>query len=46
MFGIEAIEIYFPKTYVQQSEFGNTYFYSEIFNKVSKGKYTAGLGQL
>jgi len=27
-FGIEAIEIYFPKTYVDQAEFGNFFCYS------------------
>lgn len=35
--GIIAIEIYFPSTYVSQSDL-------EIFNKVPKGKYTIGLG--
>ena len=36
--GIHAIEIYFPSTYVSQEEL-------ELFDKVSKGKYTIGLGQ-
>jgi hydroxymethylglutaryl-CoA synthase len=35
--GIIAVEIYFPATYVDQSEL-------EIFDKASKGKYTIGLG--
>ena len=35
--GLVAIEIYFPNTYVDQSDL-------EIFNKVPKGKYTIGLG--
>lgn len=34
--GILAIEIYFPSTYVAQSEL-------EVFDKVSTGKYTIGL---
>jgi 3-hydroxy-3-methylglutaryl CoA synthase len=33
------MEIYFPSTYVSQSDL-------EVFNKVPKGKYTIGLGQL
>ena len=37
--GIIAMEIYFPSTYVSQSDL-------EDFNKVPKGKYTIGLGQL
>ncbi|CAD8162824.1 unnamed protein product [Paramecium octaurelia] len=37
--GIEAIEIYFPKTYVNQAEL-------ELFDNVSQGKYTVGLGQV
>ncbi len=37
--GILALEIYFPPTYVDQSEL-------EVFDKASKGKYTVGLGQL
>jgi 3-hydroxy-3-methylglutaryl CoA synthase len=45
-FGIEALEIYFPKTFVDQTEFGNFHPDSEIFNKVPQGKYTKGLGQL
>ncbi|XP_003747229.1 hydroxymethylglutaryl-CoA synthase 1 [Galendromus occidentalis] len=36
--GIHALEVYFPHTYVDQEEL-------EIFDKVSKGKYTVGLGQ-
>lgn len=36
--GIIAMDIYFPSTYVEQSEM-------EEFNGVSKGKYTIGLGQ-
>lgn len=37
--GILALEIYFPSQYVDQSEL-------EVFDGVSKGKYTVGLGQL
>jgi len=37
--GILAIEIYFPSTCVNQEEL-------EVFDGVSKGKYTIGLGQL
>lgn len=33
------MEIYFPSTYVAQEDL-------EVFDKVSKGKYTIGLGQL
>lgn len=44
--GIEAIEIYFPNTYVDQQDLGSTSFISEKHNKVSEGKYTKGLGQL
>lgn len=33
------MEIYFPPTYVSQEEL-------EAFDKVPKGKYTIGLGQL
>jgi hydroxymethylglutaryl-CoA synthase len=36
--GILAMEVYFPKCYVKQSDL-------EEANGVSKGKYTAGLGQ-
>ena len=36
--GIVAIDIYFPKTYVNQAEL-------EQFDKVPSGKYTIGLGQ-
>ena len=36
--GLIATEIYFPSTYVSQEDL-------EIYNKVSKGKYTIGLGQ-
>ena len=36
--GILALDIYFPKTYVNQSELEN-------FDKVTAGKYTKGLGQ-
>jgi hydroxymethylglutaryl-CoA synthase len=36
--GILAIEVYFPQTYVLQSDM-------EVANGVSKGKYTIGLGQ-
>ena len=35
--GIIAMEIYFPSTYVSQTDL-------EIYNKVPKGKYTVGLG--
>ena len=37
--GIHAMEIYFPSTYVDQTEL-------EAFDKAPKGKYTVGLGQL
>uniref|UniRef100_A0A0N4Z3N6 Hydroxymethylglutaryl-CoA synthase n=1 Tax=Parastrongyloides trichosuri TaxID=131310 RepID=A0A0N4Z3N6_PARTI len=37
--GIHALELYFPKNYVDQSKL-------EEFDKVSPGKYTIGLGQL
>lgn len=37
-FGIEAIEVYFPREYVDQEELETHY-------GVSKGKYTIGLGQ-
>lgn len=36
--GILAIEIYFPPHYVDQNEL-------EVFDEVSTGKYTIGLGQ-
>ena len=36
--GLLATEIYFPNTFVSQSDL-------EVFNSVSKGKYTIGLGQ-
>ncbi|VDK18318.1 unnamed protein product [Anisakis simplex] len=36
--GIRAMELYFPRTYVEQREL-------EEFDKVSEGKYTIGLGQ-
>jgi hydroxymethylglutaryl-CoA synthase len=36
--GLIAMEIYFPSTFVSQEDL-------ESFNKVSKGKYTIGLGQ-
>jgi len=36
--GIVGIDVYFPRTYVSQEEL-------EIFDGVSKGKYTVGLGQ-
>jgi hydroxymethylglutaryl-CoA synthase len=36
--GILALETYFPPTYVSQQDL-------EQFDKVSKGKYTIGLGQ-
>lgn len=36
--GVVAIEVYFPKSYVDQEDL-------EAYNKVSKGKYTIGLGQ-
>ncbi len=36
--GILAMEIYFPNTYVEQTDL-------EVHNQVSKGKYTIGLGQ-
>lgn len=37
--GIHAVEIYFPATYVDQTDL-------EVFDKAQKGKYTVGLGQL
>ena len=37
--GLIALEIYFPSTCVDQNDL-------EVFNKVAKGKYTIGLGQL
>lgn len=36
--GIIAVEIYFPSYYVEQKEL-------EVYDKVSRGKYTVGLGQ-
>uniref|UniRef100_A0A0K0DWH4 Hydroxymethylglutaryl-CoA synthase n=1 Tax=Strongyloides stercoralis TaxID=6248 RepID=A0A0K0DWH4_STRER len=36
--GIQSLEFYFPKNYVDQSKL-------EIFDNVSSGKYTIGLGQ-
>ncbi|EGC29353.1 hypothetical protein DICPUDRAFT_159071 [Dictyostelium purpureum] len=36
--GILAMDMYFPKNYVNQTDL-------EIYDKVSKGKYTIGLGQ-
>jgi hydroxymethylglutaryl-CoA synthase len=36
--GILAMEMYFPNTFVSQSEL-------EVFDNSSKGKYTIGLGQ-
>ncbi len=36
--GILALEVYFPSTYVDQNEL-------EEYDRVSKGKYTIGLGQ-
>lgn len=46
MFGIEGVEIYFPKTYVDQKEYCNYDSNLEIYKQVSPGKYTKGLGQL
>jgi 3-hydroxy-3-methylglutaryl CoA synthase len=46
MFGIEGIEIYFPKSYVDQSEYCKLVNYLETFKNAGKGKYTKGLGQL
>ena len=37
--GILAFDLYFPTTYVDQTEL-------EEFDGISKGKYTKGLGQL
>lgn len=37
--GIHALEIYFPSTYVDQTDM-------EVYDKAPKGKYTIGLGQL
>jgi 3-hydroxy-3-methylglutaryl CoA synthase len=45
-FGIEALEFYAPKTYVDQSDLGTCLFDSEQHYGVSEGKYTKGLGQL
>ena len=36
--GLIGLELYFPRNYVDQTEY-------EQFNGVSKGKYTIGLGQ-
>ena len=36
--GIHAMDMYFPKQYVSQTDL-------EVHNKVSAGKYTIGLGQ-
>jgi hydroxymethylglutaryl-CoA synthase len=36
--GIVAMDMYFPSTYVKQSDL-------EVFDGVSSGKYTVGLGQ-
>ena len=36
--GIRAMECYFPKLFISQSEY-------EEYNKVGSGKYTIGLGQ-
>jgi len=36
--GILAVELYIPSFYVEQTEL-------ETYDKVSKGKYTIGLGQ-
>ena len=46
MFGIEGVEIYFPKTYVEQVDYGTFMMRIEKFKGVSAGKYTNGLGQL
>ena len=37
--GIHGLDIYFPQTYVDQSDL-------EVFDKAGKGKYTIGFGQL
>ena len=36
-FGLVGMELYFPSTYVDQTDY-------EAFNKIAKGKYTIGLG--
>ena len=36
--GLISMELYFPSTFVSQEDL-------EVYNKVSKGKYTIGLGQ-
>lgn len=46
MFGIEGIELYFPKTYVDQSDYCKLIPNLETFKKAGTGKYTKGLGQL
>lgn len=46
MFGIEGVEIYFPKTYVDQQDYCTCLCYLESYKNVSAGKYTKGLGQL
>lgn len=46
MFGIEGIELYFPKTYVDQSDYCNSIIHAETYKKAGTGKYTKGLGQL
>lgn len=44
--GIEAIEFYAPKTYVDQEDLGKGLNKVEKHYGVPKGKYTKGLGQL
>ena len=46
MFGIEGIELYFPKTYVDQADYCKCIGNAETFKKAGSGKYTKGLGQL
>lgn len=46
MFGIEGIELYFPKTYVDQADYCKCIGNVETFKKAGTGKYTKGLGQL
>lgn len=43
--GILGMEIYFPRSYVEQSELGTRATHAEDHYKASKGKYTLGLGQ-
>lgn len=44
--GIEAIEMYIPNSFVDQTDLGTSLPIPEKHNNVSEGKYTKGLGQL